>query len=88
MHVLVILWWMMCMKSCSRACFALYTVSQLCGRRPYAVIRRKGGIHFVATLAPPKVMRSEETSNARSSLGCSVIDVKRSARRFLSCELV
>lgn len=44
------------------------------------------GIHFMAPLAPPKVMRSEETSNARSSLGYSAVDVKRFLHRFCSRE--
>lgn len=46
------------------------------------------GIHFLAPLAPPEVMRCEETSNARSSLGYSAIDVKRFLRRFCSYELI
>jgi hypothetical protein len=40
------------------------------------------GIHHATPLVSPKVMRSEETSNARSSLGYSAIDVKRFLRRF------
>lgn len=73
--------WVLCTKSCSRAwCASFYTFPVLRSQThqcPHAVIHRVRGVHFIAPLAPHEVVRSEEMSNARSSLGYSAIDVKR-----------
>ena len=76
------------MRICNPARMLGASVYTFPAQRSWARLLRKrqfvqaSGIHFRASLAPPEVMRSKKTPNARSSLGCSAIDVKRFCAGF------